>query len=59
MRKQLLTVIAILASLCNGLAQTGNPVRYHKSVARIPMRDGVKLFTVILSPVTPPVPRLS
>jgi putative CocE/NonD family hydrolase len=34
-----------------GRAQQDSAVRYRKTVAMIPMRDGVKLFTVILTPV--------
>ena len=33
-------------------AQNDSAVRYRKTVAMIPMRDGVKLFTAIISPVT-------
>ncbi len=41
-------------------AQTPAPLRYRKTSAMIPMRDGVKLFTVILTPVGPlrPLPFL-
>src|SRR6185312_6813595 len=44
-----LTLNMALAS--QSFAQTNTPIRYHKSTAMIPMRDGVKLFTVILTPV--------
>ena len=33
------------------VAQSDSAVRYKKTVAMIPMRDGVKLFTVMLTPV--------
>ena len=47
-----LTFLALNMALASGsFAQTSTPIRYHKSTAMIPMRDGVKLFTVILSPV--------
>src|SRR6185312_3186123 len=32
------------------------PVRYKKTVAMIPMRDGIRLFTVIITPVNPAGP---
>jgi uncharacterized protein len=35
----------------NLLAQTDSALRYRKTSAMIPMRDGVKLYTVILTPV--------
>jgi len=40
-----------MALASQSFAQTNTPIRYHKSTAMIPMRDGVKLFTVILTPV--------
>lgn len=40
----LVTCFALVAE-----SQT-NSIRYHKTVAMIPMRDGVKLFTVIIAP---------
>lgn len=44
-----LTLNMALAS--QSFAQTNTAIRYHKSTAMIPMRDGVRLFTVILTPV--------
>jgi predicted acyl esterase len=35
----------------SAVAQSDSAVRYKKTVAMIPMRDGIKLFTVVLSPV--------
>lgn len=52
MRKPLVTATLLLACLCQAVAQTANaPVRYRKTSAMIPMRDGIKLYTVILAPV--------
>jgi uncharacterized protein len=59
--KELLTLFCFLIlSVIITHAQTDNISRYKKSTAMVPMRDGVKLFTVILSPVgaTKPLPIL-
>jgi hypothetical protein len=46
------TVFLTLLSLAgSSAAQTDSAIRYKKTVAMIPMRDGIKLFTVILLPV--------
>src|SRR5580658_8809267 len=42
---------ALLLLAGSSAAQSDSAVRYRKTVATIPMRDGIKLFTVILSPV--------
>jgi predicted acyl esterase len=48
-----LIIILVVASCTFHLlfAQTDSISRYKKTSAMIPMRDGVKLFTLILSPV--------
>ena len=38
------------------VAQSGEKVLYKKTSAMIPMRDGIRLYTTILSPVDPPKP---
>ena len=45
----LLLIFVFLQSL---LAQSDSSLRYRKTSAMVPMRDGVKLYTVILTPVT-------
>jgi putative CocE/NonD family hydrolase len=52
MRKFGLFAGLLLVLAASGSAQTDSIVRYKKTVAMIPMRDGVKLFTVILLPVS-------
>jgi hypothetical protein len=47
--KNALLALLLLPTLV--FAQTPEPLRYRKTTAMIPMRDGVKLFTVILAPV--------
>ena len=50
--KKLLLAIVYLGVVCFvATAQTGNISQYKKTSAMIPMRDGIKLYTVILSPV--------
>ncbi|MFT3702056.1 MAG: CocE/NonD family hydrolase [Agriterribacter sp.] len=50
--KHLLTVCCLfLAGICVAQSQTENISTYKKTVAMIPMRDGVKLYTVILTPI--------
>src|ERR1035438_1077588 len=53
MKKMILSVLFISCIIAVGLAQIDSAIKYKKSSAMIPMRDGVKLFTVILSPVNP------
>jgi hypothetical protein len=54
MRKFSLFALLFMILVSDVAAQADTVVRYKKSVTMIPMRDGVKLFTVILSPVRPP-----
>ncbi len=59
--KQLLAALLLISCSCStSLAQTDTFSLYRKKTAMIPMRDGVKLFTVIMSPVgaTQPLPIL-
>ncbi|MEP7109866.1 MAG: CocE/NonD family hydrolase [Ferruginibacter sp.] len=56
MKKLFLTIVFFSAANNFIGAQTGNIARYKKTSAMIPMRDGVKLYTVILSPVNPAMP---
>ncbi len=60
MKKIVLPVIFISCMITAVFAQTDSLIKYKKSSVMIPMRDGVKLFTVILSPVNAkgPVPVL-
>lgn len=55
-----LLAFALLISCLTSFAQTDTFTLYRKSTAMIPMRDGVKLFTCIMSPVgnTKPLPIL-
>ena len=48
---QLLPFIFCLLSFTVVCSQTENITRYKKTSAMIPMRDGIKLFTVMLTPV--------
>ena len=50
MRKQLLPIFFLVLSI-SANAQVDSAAMYRKTTAMIPMRDGVKLFTVILTPV--------
>jgi len=60
MKKIFIPVIFISCILTAAFAQTDSVIKYKKSSVMIPMRDGVKLFTVILNPVNAkgPVPVL-
>ncbi|MES1217550.1 MAG: CocE/NonD family hydrolase [Bacteroidota bacterium] len=51
MRKLIITLAIAGCTFHLLFAQTDSIIRYKKSSVMIPMRDGVKLFTVILSPV--------
>src|SRR2546430_1085305 len=58
--KQFLAALLLTVSALVSFAQTDTFTLYRKSTAMIPMRDGVKLFTCIMSPVgnTKPLPIL-
>ena len=57
MRKFGLVFTLVMLGFVGGVsAQSDSAVMYKKTVAMIPMRDGVKLFTVILSPASPKGP---
>jgi uncharacterized protein len=60
MKKIIISVIFISCIITTALAQIDTVIKYRKSSAMIPMRDGVKLFTVMLIPVNAkgPVPVL-
>ncbi len=60
MKKIILSALFISCIITSGLTQIDSSIKYKKSTAMIPMRDGVKLFTVMLSPVNAkgPVPVL-
>lgn len=60
MKKIFLTIVLFGAAFLLTNAQTDSISRYKKTSTMVPMRDGVKLYTVILSPVdaTKPVPVL-
>ena len=60
MRKILLLFVLVCACVDSALAQADTVAFLTKHSYMIPMRDGVKLFTVVLSPVNyaPPVPIL-
>ena len=51
MKRFSLAFFLIFILQCNLLAQADTAMRYRKTSAMIPMRDGVKLYTVILTPV--------
>lgn len=51
MRKIVVAIILVIAHSNSVIAQNDSIALYKKTSAMIPMRDGVKLFTVILSPV--------
>ncbi len=51
MHKFICTLLGILLLFSTGLAQPANNLLYRKRTAMIPMRDGIKLFTVIIEPV--------
>jgi putative CocE/NonD family hydrolase len=46
------SLLMLLFLTGSSVAQTDSAVRYRKTVAIIPMRDGIRLFTVIISPVS-------
>ena len=56
MKKIFLSLLFISTVLLVAHAQTDTIARYKKTSAMIPMRDGVKLYTVILSPVDAKIP---
>ncbi|MDP9229601.1 MAG: X-Pro dipeptidyl-peptidase, partial [Bacteroidota bacterium] len=59
--KKIVIISLFIGCICTiAFAQTDSITAYKKKSAMIPMRDGVKLFTLILSPVdaTKPVPIL-
>lgn len=60
MKKIVISVILISCIITTAFAQIDSAIKYKKSSVMIPMRDGVKLFTVMLSPVNAkgPVPVL-
>lgn len=55
-----IALLLIAASVCNYSFAQDEPLQYEKKEVMIPMRDGIKLFTVIYSPVNAkePVPIL-
>lgn len=60
MKKYILLVIFIISQFTIALAQQTGITSYTKKTYMIPMRDGIKLFTVVLSPTnnTGPLPFL-
>lgn len=50
--KKIFAALLFLSFQVSVFSQTENITRYKKTSVMIPMRDGVKLYTVILSPVT-------
>lgn len=50
MKKTILSLLVLL-TLADLFAQQGNFTHYRKKTVMLPVRDGVKLYTVILSPV--------
>jgi uncharacterized protein len=58
--KKIFFAFCLLFSYFTSIAQSGNFALYQKKSVMIPMRDGVKLFTVVLSPAgnTSPLPVL-
>lgn len=50
MKKIILSFLVVLLA-AGTMAQSGNFTLYRKKTVMLPMRDGVKLFTVIMSPV--------
>ena len=53
MRKVFFSLLIIGSFVTTSTAQQDSLLLYKKTSAMIPMRDGVKLFTAILSPVNP------
>ena len=49
--KKIFAIILLIAFQLSAVSQPEKITSYKKTTAMIPMRDGVKLFTVILSPV--------
>lgn len=60
MKKIICLLLPVFYFMSTAVAQTDSFTLYRKKTAMIPMRDGVKLFTVIMSPVgnTKPLPIL-
>ena len=56
MKKALLTFVFFTIVCIVTTAQTDIISKYKKTSAMIPMRDGVKLYTVVLSPVDAKTP---
>src|SRR3984893_1601336 len=56
MKKIFVFIYFIIAILTGLFAQTDSTIAYKKTSVMIPMRDGVKLFTVILTPVNAKAP---
>jgi len=58
--KKILAAVLLISCIFTSFAQTDTFTLYRKSTVMIPMRDGVKLFTCIMSPVgnTKPLPIL-
>ncbi|MGH2647202.1 MAG: CocE/NonD family hydrolase, partial [Ginsengibacter sp.] len=53
MKKVILSLTTVLYFFSFTNAQNDSSLVYKKSTAMIPMRDGIKLFTVLLTPVHP------
>jgi putative CocE/NonD family hydrolase len=51
MKRTILSSLFVVLLIATALSQVDNITGYKKTSASIPMRDGVKLFTVILTPV--------
>ncbi len=56
MKKTLLLLVFSCAFTLVSIAQTSPDFEYKRTIEMIPMRDGVKLFTVILTPTHPAEP---
>ena len=56
MKKALLTFVFFTIVCIVTTAQTDIISKYKKTSAMIPMRDGVKLYTIVLSPVDAKTP---
>lgn len=56
MKKTLLLLVFSCAFTLVSIAQTAPDFEYKRTIEMIPMRDGVKLFTVILTPTYPAEP---
>lgn len=53
MNKVIFILVFFSFVVCQAKAQTDTVAAYKKTSVMIPMRDGIKLYTVILSPVSP------